>query len=93
MDRGRPPEGGAVYPHAASAEAVLSVTSVETPTAHDHSMPASEGRLSGVPQALTSGGSYTSSFLSIWKINTSSFRAVATTATLCGLFLLFRNRQ
>jgi hypothetical protein len=42
--------------------------------------PADEGRRAGGPQALTSGGSYTSSRSSIWKIDTSSFRAVATIA-------------
>ena len=61
--------------------------------AHDRSMPAAEGRLSGVSQALIPGGSYSCLFLSIWKIDTSSFLAVATIATLCGLFLLSRNRQ
>ena len=42
--------------------------------------PADEGRRAGGPQALTSGGSYTSVRSSIWKIDTSSFRAVATIA-------------
>jgi hypothetical protein len=46
-----------------------------------------------VSQALTSGGSYGSLFLSMLNNATNSFRAVATIATLCGLFRLFRNRQ
>ena len=42
--------------------------------------PPDEGRRAGGPQALTSGGSYTSVRSSMWKIDTSSFRAVATIA-------------
>ena len=42
--------------------------------------PADEGRRLGGPQALTSGGSYTSFRSNIWKIDTSSFNAVATIA-------------
>jgi hypothetical protein len=89
----KPPGGVAVYPHAVGAVAVLWVFETELPVAHARSIPVSEGRRLGVPHTVTLGGSYTSSFVSIWKIDTSSFRAVATIATLCGLFLPFRNRQ
>ncbi len=69
---------------------VLSVIPVASPVAHGHSMPVSEGRRSGVPHVLTPGGLYTSFRSSIWKIATSSFRAVATIASF--ELLRFSNR-
>ena len=50
-------------------------------------------RRSSVSQAPTSGGSFSSFFLSILNSATNNFRAVAKIATLCGLFRLFRIRQ
>ena len=60
---------------------VLSLTFSNIPVAHCRSTPTSEGRLIGVPHALTLGGSYTSFRSSMWKIDTNSFRAVATIAS------------